>query len=291
MKLLVTRAKFVDLYRIVSFESFVNLCMQKKERFVNPIDCWEDTHEGYMLHKLDTRSGIEEVTKVLYNDFFDHDIDLTVSNLVKLQRARFTCYGQCWSQLKDSDALWRIYSYNRHAVQIRSSSLDIKKMINEKHKDIVSVRVGKVYYGNDYKDLSKILYSGSKTDAPFFYKRKEFQHEKEYRVMLQLTNERKEYYKLASMIIRNNAKRVKTSDDVQGIVDSAMDLMEKHGFNFYRSSFPKELFVDIDNIANYVLGVRVHPQAEAWYVELIKTICNANGLLFEGQSELYRDIK
>lgn len=291
MKILVKNAKGLDLYRIISFESFVSLCMQKKERFVNPIDCWEDTHEGYMLHKLDTRSGVEEVTKVLYNDFFNHNLDLTVSNLVKLQRARFACYGQCWSQLKDSDALWRIYSYNKHAVQIRSSSLAIRKMIDEKHDDKVSLRVGRVYYGNDYKDLSKILYSGSKTDAPFFYKRKEFQHEKEYRVILQLTNERKEYYKLASMIIRNNVKHVATGDDIQRIADSTMELMEKHGFNYYRSSYPKELFVNIDNVANYILGVRVHPQAEAWYVELIRTICNANGLVFEGQSELYKNIK
>ena len=291
MKLLVRNLKDMNLYRIVSFESFVSLCMQRRERFVNPIDCWEDTHEGYLLHKLDTRSGIEEVTKVLYNDLFNRNIDLTVSNLVKLQRSRFTCYGQSWSSLKDSDALWRIYSYNRHAVQIRSSSIAIKKMIKRTDGDNALVRVGRVYYSDDYKDLSKILYKGSRTDAPYFYKRKEFQHEKEYRVILQLTNEPKEYYKLASMVIRNNAKHIATGDDIQKIVESAMNLMEKHGFNFYRSSFPKELFVDVGDLPNYIFGVRVHPQAEKWYVELIRTICQVNGLLFDGQSDLYRNIK
>lgn len=36
------------LYRYISFEDFVNLLVNNKERFVRPVS-WEDKYEGYLL--------------------------------------------------------------------------------------------------------------------------------------------------------------------------------------------------------------------------------------------------
>ena len=56
----------------------------------------------------------------------------------------------------------------------------------------------------------------------------------------------------------------------------------------YLEKAPKELFVKINNHSDYIVGARIHPQAEAWYVGLIHKICEQYNIVFMGKSDLYK---
>ena len=116
------------VYRIIGIEAFLSLLINKTERYVRPIDFWQDTFEGYMLHQLDTKASRRQVLERLYS-ISDKDTDLMIRNLSKLLRSRYSCYAQCWSTIRDSDAMWRIYAYNNRAIQLKSSVSNIQKMI------------------------------------------------------------------------------------------------------------------------------------------------------------------
>ena len=105
------------------------LLVNKQERFVRPIDCWEDTYEGYMLHMLDTDNGARKVLTELYNNVDEQNVDATIRDYTKLQRARYVCYGQSWSYEHDSDAMWRIYGYENKGIQLISDRSRILRMI------------------------------------------------------------------------------------------------------------------------------------------------------------------
>lgn len=276
------------LYRIVSLEGFVSLCITGTERYVNPIDCWEDTCEGYLLQKLDSANGTAEVIRYLYHDLFDENINYTVNNFAKLQRARYSCYAQSWSKLLDSDAMWRIYSYNKHGIQIKSNEKSIRKMISDSNYDGLITRVQTVSYNKRVKEMKDILRQGSKADDPFFYKRDAFKHENEVRVVLQFTKNILEYTSFTAQAILVNINKNKDELSVEEkMLKAVKEIMGDELSGFYKSVFPQTLMMPIHNKSDYILGVRVHPQAEDWYVDLVEKMCESYGLSFDGKSDLY----
>lgn len=282
-----------ELYRIISFENFITICLLKKERFVNPITCWEDTFEGFYLHKLDSENGNKEIIDYLYNSLFNQDPYVTINNLAKLQRARFSCYGQSWSKEPDSDALWRIYSYNKKGIQMISDRNRILDLINSNHIDGLICRIGKVDYGLDFtsnNSINKVLYKGSKTDEPFFHKRAAFEHEKEVRVMLQLTKQYLNYTIFTAGIMEkyyNKYRETRRDEDI--ILDAAKLAMNTNFKGFY-VVFPENIKIDIYDLSSYIKGIKVHPQAEKWYVDLVRDICDKSNVPFLGKSKLYDNI-
>ena len=52
----------MNLYRIISLESFIDLLHNKRERYVRPAT-WEDTFEGYLYSKLYDEKERKEVKK------------------------------------------------------------------------------------------------------------------------------------------------------------------------------------------------------------------------------------
>jgi hypothetical protein len=121
---------------------------------------------------------------------------------------RESFYGQCWSQTKESDAMWRIYSQNKDGVKVKTT---IRKLfqplfhlggvyykINGHEYNLTSF-VGKVKYQST-KKLTKMLtdrdrMSGKLLDqsgwgqaSTFFFKRWAFRHENEVRLMYNAHN-------------------------------------------------------------------------------------------------------
>ncbi len=178
----------MNLYRIISFPNFVNLIENKKERYVQPI-IWEDTHEAYMLRLLEDSTKRKDIIKALYNDIFDKDICNVIYNYFKLWSARWRCYGQCWSKTSESDALWRIYSYDKMSIRIETTDEEIEYLFNnQKILDEYQLILDDVKY--DFKLEKglqfqiKALKENKKVTDPFFHKREAFKHENEKRVIL-----------------------------------------------------------------------------------------------------------
>ena len=49
----------------------------------------------------------------------------------------------------------------------------------------------------------------------------------------------------------------------------------------------KKLDVSFENIPDFIAGVKIHPMAPDWYVDVVNEYCNRNGIAFDGKSLLY----
>ena len=262
--------------------------MNKKERYVRPIDCWQDTFEGYMLHQLDSKASRRQVLERLYY-ISGKDTDAMIRNLSKLLRSRYACYAQCWSTVSDSDAMWRIYAYNNRAIQLISSVNNVQKMIDASAWEGLDSEIDYVKYDikNEQEALNKILVWNAKIDAAYFHKRPAFKHESEVRVLL---NDYKRYEnvdKFAARAIRSN---MQFSDKSKKLIDQIEDalayMIDKNGG--YLSAAPEAIELKIPVLKEYINGVRVHPQAPDWYADLLKTVCRNYKMKYCGKSDLYR---
>ena len=276
------------VYRIIGLDGLMSVLINKEERYVRPIDCWEDTFEGYMLHMLDSQDGMQSVLDRLYV-ISGRNQWITIRNLSKLLRSRYACYGQCWSKKPDSDAMWRIYAYDKKAIQLVSSVGKIQEMIDNSVWAGLEVEIQEVKY--DIKDekeaLNKILVPNAKIDTAYFHKRPAFEHEAEVRILL---NDLKKYENVdvfASAAIRSNLKFVdKSKTETEQIREAVTHLVSGKGG--YLAVAPNEIKLKITEMKQYIDGIRIHPQALNWYVDLIRKICKNYRISFLGKSDLYR---
>lgn len=145
------------LYRYVSLESFLGLIESRTLRLANVND-WDDPGEA-ILGKVPTRG-------------MDGNIETPVYSFHQL------IYGNCWSRLSESDAMWRIYSPSRTGIQIASSV--------EKFGSIAGLRralLGEVMY---FSTREELVANASKVTDPLgeaLHKRMAFRHEEEVRFL------------------------------------------------------------------------------------------------------------
>jgi Protein of unknown function (DUF2971) len=98
------------IYRIISIDRLNELFVNNENVLVKP-SLWEDPFENFILKsKVRLVSG-ETASFDFKNDF----------------------YGQCWSFHKASDAMWRIYSYDKYSVRIRTT---VKKLLTSLEKSL-----------------------------------------------------------------------------------------------------------------------------------------------------------
>ena len=276
----------MDLYRIVSLESFVDLVMNKKERYTRPVS-WDDCYESFMYETLTNEEGRKQLIKTLYSEINPNNPKVTINNFVRLWYARFFVYAQCWSEEKDSDALWRIYSYNKHAIQLVTSKTRIQKIMKQSSQKfhIDSVK----YDVNEHTDIFKEQVQGVKKTLsiyePYFHKRQAFQHEKEHRVLV---------YDESKFIVSSTSawgakaglsRKGKTNEE---IIDNIVQSIENSIYGFSKENVNDNFYVLINDFKDYIIEVRVHPLAEQWYVDLVKNICDLYEIKFGGQSQLYK---
>lgn len=158
------------IYRIISYERFVELFDNRKNTLVKP-KLWEDTFENFAL-----KSKLK----------FPNGSEILLDTHERL-------YGQCWTTSKASDAMWRIYSHNKKSIRIRTT---VDKLLTSLSNDNVDKAMTEACIGKvEYKSESKIMAlakkaftkSGQMTFGSLFrtllVKRKAFEHEKEIRLI------------------------------------------------------------------------------------------------------------
>ena len=283
--------KDTNLYRITSLEGFLSLLINKKERFVHPIDCWEDTYEGYMLQLLDTKEGTEKVLYKLFRVFTQNDFQLTIRYYTKLLWARWACYGQCWSLKADSDALWRIYSYDKKAIQIISNPGRIGNTIKESQGNNVTARIGRVEYDIDdiTSSLKQVLFDRSMINEPFYHKRKAFEHEGEVRVLVSEKQSTDARYNCEKKISSYCEKHKNSNRHLFTTIIEASRNLDITG-DFSHEKYAKAKYLDVNDLSKYIIGIKVHPQAEDWYEDLIRELCKQYSIEFIGKSTLYQSV-
>lgn len=279
----------MNLYRIISLETFIDLLHNKRERYVRP-ETWDDNYEGYLFGKIENSKDRRKIIEDVYYNVCPRNYTATINNLLKLEHGKYFVYGQCWSTLSDSDALWRIYSYSHHAIQIKTTDVRIKNLLKTKADILYEIR--KVKYDVEPEDNlmheqvmqlkeAKIIYE------PFFHKRKAFKHEAEVRVLVDDTC-RNQVAGMSSMgaTWKIDEKMEEISQDVEKLNEIEKRLTEYMG-HWKGKKLDVNFFLPIKYLNKYISGVKVHPMAEEWYVELIKGLCEEHNIKFEGQSNLY----
>ncbi|MBW4962173.1 hypothetical protein [Sulfitobacter sp. CW3] len=166
------------IYRIFPKERLIQMFDEQKNVLVRP-GKWEDPFENFILKSTAMDSEGNKVTFSFHDEY----------------------YGQCWTTLKASDAMWRIYSPDRFDVdgkKLPPNGLRIKTTMRKLADSLgqpcgkfgpVQSSIGKVRYLKDaeLKDFAKnglrSAITGESIAQTLLAKRKAFSHEREIRLI------------------------------------------------------------------------------------------------------------
>lgn len=163
------------IYKYIPFKYVLNMIKTQK-LYICEVKQWKDTYENFLLKQ-----------KFKYKN-----ITLKADNVID------HIYGQCWTSLNESDAMWRIYSsplnIDDTAIKIKTTAQKLfdSIYISDECMATTSIGVVKYYYKKDLLQWIKSLHLHTAQDigdniVPSMYmKRKPFSHEKEIRIIIML---------------------------------------------------------------------------------------------------------
>ena len=166
------------IYKYIPLKYVLEMYKTKK-LYMSKVKFWEDTYENFFLkqnfrvdgHVLNAKNLIEQV------------------------------YGQSWTLINESDAMWRIYSNNQKlnevAIKVKTTPSRLFDAIYVDYACMATTNIGQVQYmyKNELVTWLKNIQIQSATDfgryivPSMFMKRKPFSHESEVRVIVFLDND------------------------------------------------------------------------------------------------------
>lgn len=155
------------IYRIFPIGRLIQMLTTNQLTLVKP-EKWDDPFENALLSSV-FKFGLEDC-KIPAKD---------------------SIYGQCWTLHRETDAMWRIYSQNKDGVKLMTTPRKLLKSLSDfiGAKSNTQCFIGKVSYKNKtnmIESFSKIdLLDASNLGAAesILYKRPQFSHEKEVRLI------------------------------------------------------------------------------------------------------------
>lgn len=165
------------IYKYMSL-NHVKLMIQNQTLWISKVNTWDDVYEN-----------------IFFKQNFFHDLG-NGPVAVDVSTVGNNMFGQCWTSQKESDAMWRIYSSdkNNYALRIKTT---IGKLMDAAFVDpngIPAVFVGEVSYVDDAtisEILSRYAQNGFNLSTSareyaelLLLKRKEFEHEREIRLII-----------------------------------------------------------------------------------------------------------
>jgi hypothetical protein len=176
------------LYRVIPFNRLLGILLSEKLTFTLT-NSWEDVYENFLLKST---------------------FHYGMMGNQKLESYQDTLYGLCFTTKRESDAMWRIYSHDKNGIRIRTNLNYIVEMLKKGPIDSpfkqLDIRIGEVDYPYNYQ-IRKKYESITETEIldnfnkhlfdSMFLKRNEFNHEKEFRIIIRgLKPNIKSYQKL-----------------------------------------------------------------------------------------------
>ena len=137
----------MKLFRIISLETFIDILHNKRERYVRPTT-WEDTFEGYLFSKIYNKDEQRKIIEDIYYNVCPRNYQGTINNMLNLEHSKWFVYGQCWTTQAESDAMWRIYSYANHSIQIQTTQDRIFNLL--KREDGINYDIFRVIPSTDW---------------------------------------------------------------------------------------------------------------------------------------------
>lgn len=249
-----------NLYRYISFETFVGMIQSQSLTFVLP-ELWDDPKECAS---------------------FKHYVEKAESAYAQALLWSVYCktFCQCWTKLSESDAMWRIYSYNNRAIRISIKRNNVILL-----DDIQTVDV-------EYTDDLDCIYQSG---LEYFLKalsrkRTAFEHEKEVRLInhykLLSTDDFQQHIK-AWCTVLEHSRCIDIVDELfpdQSLDEQVMSISKLLNVGKYAQ---KTKDISFKHIPNFIESVLVHPLAPEWYVNIVREYCLKNEIPFDGKSALY----
>ncbi len=234
------------LWRYMSFEKFVSL-LDKESLFFTRADKFDDPLEGF------TPSSVKEHYKLTIGE---------IATLEKLrERWRKYVFCSCWHHTgdveEDSMAMWDKYHMHNSGIVIKTTVDDFKYCF----RDIYDVFIGKIEYINLYEyplpqniNEMNILYTW------YFHKRKPFEHEREFRAILNTTPLRPDnfdnYGNLASL---------------ETLLNDEFPDIDDHGPGIYYQ-------IDVNKLIGEVI---TSPYVDDWFTETVRSVTRKYGFDFD----------
>lgn len=165
----------LPIYKYMPLQ-FTLAMVQNNLLTINRISSWPDVYENYMLKQ---------------NYYLNDGTPIDVINQAD------GIYGQCWTYLTESDAMWRIYSQNMDTIRIKTTVEKLYDALYQSDNNMADTYVGLVKYESqndidsnvqglsplDPGDFLKEVINGA------FVKRQEFSHEREVRIVRMLDSQ------------------------------------------------------------------------------------------------------
>lgn len=263
------------LFRITSFPTFQELVKAQSLSFVT-YDTWHDPYEGYLLRALQFDEGRKRITKWLdQRRFFDIPSTVVVDSLVGFRK---TVHMQSWSRKHQSEAMWKLYSYNGEALRIATSLVKVKQLTG-----VLIVPVKYTPIGLE-KELRRVFRKNKiEVGQVFARKGNEYSHEEEVRLMTSIDMN---WLNRSSGALGAPPEFVRQT--ISSLVDRgaiSTDELETSMKSFYAQACVKQ--VPFSHVENFVESVMVGPTATKQFSETVRRFCVEHGIHFEGASKLY----
>lgn len=270
-----------SLYRFISFDSFINLLVSQKTRYINPL-LWEDSYESVVYRQMMDKQLNRKVISYFYHEW--KDPRKVVNLYAKLWYERTCSFAKCLTKTEENDTMWRIYRYNDKSVRIEVTYDGLKECIDQ-YQDYLLVLQDIVYDQKDCKPREQaILHTmsvGNEGICNFCHKQELFMHENEKRVLILDQSRRKEFEQILNRCdLCECLDSCSEEEIVERIAFCVENIME-----FRREK--EEVFVHI-NPKRYIKSVLVNPFADEQFTEIVKTMCLNFGIqCFKGKSTIY----
>ena len=171
------------LWRYTNFEKFVNL-LDTEALFFTRADKFEDPYEGFIPH------SIMDAYKQYLNSITTENMVEKIIRENEASRKYVMC--NCWHQnVVESMAMWEKYHMRNSGVAIKTTMQKMKNSLTSEH----SIYIGNIEYIYDNMDddqymqnflQSETLLAKKLTYFPYFRKRKEYEHEQEVRLIVDI---------------------------------------------------------------------------------------------------------
>ena len=167
------------IYRVMPVYRLLECLEQKSLALVEP-EKWDDPFENLLLKGFIKHSSTDAITNKIF---------------------RNSVYGQCWTYHRETDAMWRIYSPDKQGVKVKTTIRGLLDSLIYSSGDESSraCYIGKVQYLTQ-KDLVFKLSGisgmyGKNAAESLLYKRTEFKHEREVRLIYTMQSKDINIYK------------------------------------------------------------------------------------------------
>jgi hypothetical protein len=230
----------VKVWRYMDFTKFVSLLESRSLHFARIDKLVEDPFEGSypklnVLARQTPPVGLPAEHHDVYVKAMAEDGAKMARNMVKMVGVN------CWHMNPhESAAMWSLYLKGSNGVAIQSTYRKFRDCFAGFQGDIFIGEVRYIDYESEFIDGTPNAF------APFAYKRKSFEHEKEVRATI-----------------------VRMPPTVEGI-----------GWNFEAATFTHGELIPID-LDLLVEKVHVAPNSPEWFVDLVRSVLNRYGAKFE----------